>query len=353
MERVNLGIAALATIAIPTMLVMCLREPAREPVSIAKLLPTLPTVAPTTVPAPAPKPEAPPPRPPNVTTQCMTPEMTLANDDGMYALCIPNVGCFDQNSSLITHSLVTTSVSEPVAVAELGPRLRAAVANGEVDATPDHSIVLVGSTPWNRDTDRPLHLPKVARGWSREGDRAVAKILGTHVLVARSWDPDVAPPPPWAPDRAYILDAAGQVTAMVAIDHDLATVALGDDSFLVPNGAGGFSLVVHGLAVSFGDLATWREEASSIDGDPALRRIEGQHIPLQMIQLTEKPAYDETTIDGTVLGRQREAAVAASWCDEEEEVCHVARVAIEFHVSKHGKRTQGINVADHVYPLCR
>jgi hypothetical protein len=349
MERVNLGIAALATIAIPTMLVMCLREPAREPVSIEKLLPVLPT-APTTT-SPAPKPEAPVPRPPSVTAQCMTPEMTLANDDGMYALCIPNVGCFDQDSSLITHSLVTTSVSEPVTVAELGPRLRAAVANGEVDATPDHSIVLVGSTPWNRDTDRPLHLPKVARGWSREGDRAVAKILGTHVLVARSWDPDIAPPPPWAPDRAYILDAAGQVTAMVAIDHDLGTVALGDDSFLVPNGAGGFSVVVHGIATNFGDLATWREETSAIDGDPALRRIEGQHIPLQTIRLTEDSAYDETTIDGTVLGRQREAAAAASWCDEQ--ACHVARIAVEFHVSKHGKRTQGINVADQVYPLCR
>jgi hypothetical protein len=348
MERVNLGIAALATIAIPTMLVMCLREPAREPVSIAKLLPALPTVR---FPAPA-KPEAPTPRPPEVTAQCMTPEMTIANDDGLYALCIPNVGCFDQDRSLITRSLVTTSVSEPVPVKELGPHLLAAVANGEVDATPDHSIVLVGSTPWNRDTDRPLHLPRIARGWSREGDRAIAKILGTHVLVARSWDPDVAPPPPWAPDRAYILDAAGQVTAMVAIDHDLATVALGDDSFLIPNGAGGFSVVVHGIAVSFGDLATWREETAT-DGDPALRRIEGQHIPLQMIRLTDarERAFEEAAIDGTVLGREREAVAAASWCDEQ--VCHVARIAIELHVSKHGKRTQGINVADQVYPLCR
>jgi hypothetical protein len=345
MERVNLGIAALATIAIPTMLVMCLREPAREPVSIAKLLPALPTA-----PTPAPKPAAPTPRPPDVTVRCMTPEMTLAADDSAVALCIPNVGCFDEDSRLITRSLITTSVSEPVTVDELGPRLRAAIARGEVDATPDHSIVLVGSTPWNRDADRPLHLPKVARGWSREDDRVVAKILGTHVLVARSWDPDVAPPPPWAPDRAYILDAAGQVSAMVAIDHDLATVDLGDDSFLIANGAGGFSLVVHGSATNFGDLATWREE-TSIDGDPALHRIEGQHIPLQMIRLTEEPADDETAIDGTVLGREREAAAAASWCDEE--VCHVARIAIEFHVSKHGKRTQGINVADRVYPLCR
>jgi hypothetical protein len=345
MERVNLGIAALATIAIPTMLVMCLREPTRQPVSIAKLLPALPTTPKPSTPAPKS-----PPRP-HVTAQCMTPETTLANDDGMYALCIPNVGCFDQDGGSITHSLVTTSVSEPVTVAELGPRLRAAVVNGSVDATPDHSIVLVGSTPWNRDTDRPLHLPKVARGWSREGDRAVAKILGTHVLVARSWDPDIAPPPPWAPDRAYILDAAGQVTAMVAIDHDLGTVALGDDSFLVPNGAGGFSLVVHGLATNFGDLATWREETSSIDGDPALRRIEGQHIPLQMIRLVEDRDYDETAIDGTVLGRERESVAAASWCDER--ACHVARIAVEFHVSKHGARTQGINVTDEVYPLCR
>jgi len=344
MERVNLGIAALATIAIPTMLVMCLREPTREPVSIVKLLPVLPKT-------PAPKPAVPAPRPPDVTARCMSPEMTLANDDGLYALCIPNVGCFDQDRSLITHSLVTTSVSEPVTFNELGPRLRAAVANGEVDATPDHSIVLVGSMPWNRDADRPLHLPKVARGWSREGDRAVAKILGTHVLVARSWDPDIAPPPPWAPDRAYVLDAAGQVTATVAIDHDLATVALGDDSFLIPNGAGGFSLVVHGIATNFGDLATWREETSSIEGDPALRRIEGQHIPLQMIRLTEESAYDETALDGTLLGREREALAAASWCDEE--VCHVARIAIEFHVSTHGKRTQHVNVADRVYPLCR
>lgn len=70
-----------------------------------------------------------------------------------------------------------------------------------------------------------------------------------------------------------------------------------------------------------------------------------------MVALADEPAYDETAIDGTVLGREREAIAAASWCDDQ--VCHVARVTIQFHVSRHGKRRQSLGVADHVYPLCR
>ena len=336
MERVTFGAAALATIAIPTALVICMREPAREPVVIAKLLPLPVTTARHAL------------RPPTVTETCMTPETTLVADRYVYALC-GATGCFDEDSTVPTERIVTTATGVVVPASELGPRLTHAAVGGQIDATPDHSIVLVGSTPWNRDGDHPLHLPKNARGWSREGDRVIAKILGTQVLIARSWDPDVAPPPPWAPDRAYVLDAAGKVTATIAIDHELATVDLGDDSFMIPNGAGGFSLVVHGEATNFGDLATWRE-AASVDGDPALHRIEGQHIPLQMVRLADDPDETETALDGTELGRFREAQVAAAWCDET--ACHVAKISVVFHVSKHGKRTQGIGVHDRVYPLC-
>lgn len=250
----------------------------------------------------------------------------------------------------------------------LGPRLRAAIRGvdpADLHAAAGHALVVIGSDDdaeiWTRTRDRRLAIPKPhAGGWDAEGHVLAVDLLGDHVLISRSWNAETAPPPPWAPARGTILDARGSPTGTIATaassrEHGTSILDLGDDQFVVFNGAGGFSVVVHGKPRWFGDLAEWRAARASrgTPSDPALGRLEGQEVPIQAVALDVEPEGEDRAIDGTLLGKARLKTIAYQWC-RSWIGCQVGRIEIGFNVGLDGNETQWLRRLDnHVFPTCK
>jgi hypothetical protein len=390
-ERARLGSVLMVAVALPVGLVLWLHDPegppARPPpVASPPLVASAVRAAPV-APAPVARPAL-----PTIAVPCVSypydQHASYQSDDTELLttgkdliLCWHNGGCRDESGEVdrpATHA--TTSVAtrvEPERVCTearcdaLGPRVRAAIKGvdpSDLHATTGHALIVIGSGDdaqiWTRVRDRRLSIPKPHKGgWDNEGDVLAVKLLGDHVLISRSWNADVQPPPPWAPARGTILDAQGIATATIATAASRAApgtsiVDLGDDQFVVFNGAGGFSLVVHGKATWFGDLIEWRAVRASgtRTEDPALAMLEGQMLPIQAVALDADPEYEDTALDGSAAGRQRVKTFGYKWCVswKDDGGCHVGRIEIGFHVGLRGDETQWLRrLDDHVFPACK
>ncbi|HET9991077.1 MAG TPA: hypothetical protein VFQ65_21240 [Kofleriaceae bacterium] len=366
MERAHLTAAVLGAIVIPFALVVVCREPAPAPP------PATPASVVAVAPAPQPEPsvsaEPKRPQPPTRTVACLAPDVTLFAAEQSVVVCWPSGVCGDEEGAQTERP--ASPPASPLRVEAkractgaacdpLGPRLQRAVADADGDAlhvSPDHTLVMVGDAVWNRARDRVIAPPAAkTRGWEHEGDLIGSELLGTHVLVARDWWPDVVPPPPWMPARGTILDANGRTVATIAIGHDLAasTLELGHDAFLVFDGAGGFSLVVAGEPTWFGNLVNWDAIPARANhtGDPALSTV-GSEAQVNAVVLAGDPEFQVTEIDGTSSGKEAIERVAAEWCDEGG--CHLAHLEISFGTDLHGKHSQYLRrSADNVYPQCQ
>jgi hypothetical protein len=223
---------------------------------------------------------------------------------------------------------------------------------------------------WSRAGDRRIALPAPRRrGVDHEGDIVAVEVLGSRVLVSRVWSPDLAPPPPWLPARGTIVDAHGTVTAVVATaatGHAGGTsiVDLGDDELVVLDGAGGFSLVVRGAPVAYGDLSEWHAStadaaparSSSSDRAPALSMAKTSELRVQAVALDPGPSATGTTtaIDGTPTGSFHTKRFGYKWCDAGEAAgCHVGQIEIVFHIDAHGRRSPWLRQRnDQTLPAC-
>jgi hypothetical protein len=396
-ERARLGSAFFVAIALPLGLVLWLRTPEAPPASpppAASPPPVVsrpqvanpPEVAPV-VPQPVRRPTV-----PTVELPCVsypydehaahqTDDTELRTDGRGLIVCWHNGACRDESGEVDRPAVpAPTTVATQVAPDRvctgarcdaLGPRARAAIKGvdpSELYATAGHALIVIGSDDdaqiWTRVRDRRLALPKPHKGgWDNEGDVLAVDLLGDHVLVSRRWNAEAPPPPPWAPARGTILDAQGNVTATIATDasrrgRGTSIVDLGDDQFVVFNGAGGFSLIVHGKPTWFGDLVEWRPRraAESRAGDPALAVLEGQEQPIEAFALDAEPEAEDTALDGSPAGRQRVKMIGYKWCSSwrDDGGCHVGRIELGFHVGLHGEETQWLRRQDeHVFPGCK
>jgi hypothetical protein len=395
-DRARLSGIVIAAVALPLGLVLWLRDPpppsspppvARAPRVAPVVLPAAPAapVVPA-VPPPAPRPTASTVEVPCVsfaydkTSSYLTDDTELLSDGQSLVLCRSSGACSDESgvisrpaarpATAVAAQVEADRVCTGTRCDALGPRVRAALkagAPGDRHATTDHRLIVIGSADkaqiWTRTSDQRLAFPKPHHGgWDNEGDVLAAEVLGDHVLVSRAWYPEEPPPPPWAPARGILLDAHGAVTGKIATaaSHRApgsSIVDLGDDQFVVFNGAGGFSLVVHGKPTWFGDLSEWRGAPASgtRGGDPALARIEGQEVPIQAIALEAEPAYEATALDGRPTGRTRIKSFGYKWCDIGHDAgCHVGRIQIVFHVGLRGDEDQALRrLDDHVFPACK
>jgi hypothetical protein len=361
MERAHLTAAVLGAIFVSLALVVMCRAPAPAP-------PRPPLVEPAVAPVAAVKATEPKrPQPPSRTVACLAPDVTLFAAEQSVVVCWPSGVCGDEEGDRAerpappppsTLRVEATRACTGTACDPLGPKLQRAVADADGDAlhvSPDHALVMVGDAVWNRARDRVIAPPAATtHGWEHEGDLIGSELLGTHLLVARDWWPDLVPPPPWMPARGTILDANGQTVATIAIGHDLAasTLELGHDAFVVFDGAGGFSLVVAGEPTWFGNLVNWAAVPAHAKhtGDPALSTV-GFEVQVNAVVLAGDPEFQVTEIDGTPTAKQVDERVAAEWCDEGG--CHIAHVEISFQTDPHGKHSQYLwRSADNVYPQC-
>jgi len=385
-----MGSALMAAIALPVGLVLWLRTPAAPPegpppvVSAQRGAPV--------VEAPAPDVESPARRPtaPTVEVPCVSfraddqaDDIELVTTGTDLVVCWHNGACRVLSGDLESYEVDPPAARSATTVATrvepervctearcdaLGPRLRAAIKGAdpvELRATVGHALVVIESADepeiWSRVRDRRLAVPKPHdRGWDAEGHVLAVDLLGDHVLVSRSWNADVSPPPPWAPASGTILDAQGTPTGTIATaasSHVRGTsiLDLGDDQFVVFNGAGGFSVIVHGKPRWFGDLVEWRavEASRGHSADPALGVLEGQAVPIQAIALDAEPEADDVAIDGTLLGKERLKTIGYKWC-RSWTGCQVGRIQIGFNVALGGKETQWLRRVDHhVFPTCQ
>jgi hypothetical protein len=390
-DRARLSGLLIASVAMPIGLVLWLRDPPSSSspplVASAPRAPAVPPPAPEVAPAvspPAPRPIAPTAEVPCVSFTYGEPSYSddteLLTNGSDLVLCWRNGACRDE-SGVTSRPAARPATTEATQVEAdrvctgarcdaLGPRVRAALKDvdpSDRHATTDHGLIVIGSADkaliWTRTNDRRLTMPKPHRGgWDNEGDVIAVEILGNHVLVSRWWVPEEPPPPPWAPARGTLLDAHGTVTGRIATSAShrapgTSIVDLGDDQFVVFNGAGGFSLVVHGKPTWFGDLAEWRgvSAAGARGGDPALARIEGQEVPIQALALDAEPEFEQTALDGSPSGRSRITTLGYKWCNlGSNGGCHVGRLEIVFHVGLRGDEDQSLRrLSDDFFPVCK
>jgi hypothetical protein len=291
----------------------------------------------------------------------------VADGDGA-DVCWPNGTCVDDHLGTTTRPTPKPAVAQAHLDGDrictgtrcdtLGTHLRAAARVGTIAATVDHGIVVVETGGdvqlWNRAADRRIPLPRPASAPGTDGPVTSAEILGTRVLVVRAWDPNIIPPDGWWPSRATIVDSSGAVTSHVFVEPDEpgAVTDLGGDRFIVVNGSGGFTLVVHGTPTWFGDLAAWDASpgGDTHGGDHAVWW--GQHVPVSVVALDGEAPADTSTIDGTPNGKVETARIGYKWCDDAG--CHVGRIDINIHTDRRGRETQSLyRSRDRELPACK
>jgi hypothetical protein len=315
----------------------------------------------------------------------LTEDTELVSDGFVLAVCWPNGACHDGSTPVSRPgppSAPATARVEPTRICTgatcdpLGPRARAAVAgvsSSLLRATTDRAMLLIdraGETQlWSRARDLRIALPAPhRRGYSKEGDMVAVDVVGSHVMVSRSWWPDIVPPMPWLPARGTILDAQGKITAVIASAAagragGTSIVDLGDDELVVLDGAGGFTLVVHGAQVEHGDLSEWhatpvgaRARSSAADHDPGPSTAKTQPLRVQAVALdpgsNASGEFDE--LDGTPGSKFHIKRFGYQWCDPVAEAgCHVGWIEIVFQIDTHGRRSEGLRQqGDRTLPAC-
>jgi hypothetical protein len=315
----------------------------------------------------------------------LTEDTELVTDGYVLAVCWPNGACHDGSTPVsrpdpppapATARVEPTRICTGATCDPLGPRARAAVAGVSpslLRATTDRAMLVIdqaGETQlWSRARDLRIALPAPhRRGPDKEGGVVAVNVVGSHVMVSRSWRPDIAPPPPWLPARGTILDARGQITAVVASAATgraggTSIVDLADDELVVFDGAGGFTLIVHGAPIAHGDLSEWhatpigaRARSSAADRDPGPSMARTQELRVQAVALDPgSNASGETTeIDGTPAGSFHTKRFGYKWCDVGEvEGCHVGLIEIVFQIDAHGRRSEWLRQRDdRALPAC-
>jgi hypothetical protein len=251
----------------------------------------------------------------------------------------------------------------------LTPRSRAAVAGiapGLLRATTDHAIVVIDHDGedqlWSRAADRRIALPaRHRRGVDKEGEVATVEVVGRRVMVSRESSLDSTPPLPWLPAHGTILDARGHITAVVpsaASGHAGGTsvIDLGDDELLVFDAAGGFSLVVRGIALEYGDLSEWHttptaSHSRSSDASTGLM-VKTHEIRVQAFALGPNSSGETPNLDGASPGTYHTKQFGYKWCAASEEQCHVGEIEIGFQTDTHGRSHWLRQLYDHVLPEC-